>query len=61
MKKYDEYEIISVTSEDTYYPKEMGKLHKKPVLYYKGNIALVNAAKKLQLLEQEKYQIMVVR
>lgn len=54
MKKFDEYEIISLTSDNPHYPKGMRKNIKKPILYCKGNIALVNALKNVAVIGARK-------
>lgn len=50
MKKYDEYEISTITFENVHYPKEMSKTNKKPRLYYKGDITLVNRNKNIAVI-----------
>lgn len=50
MKKFGEYEILSLTSENQHYPKGMLKLNKKPILFCKGNMELVNASKNVAVI-----------
>lgn len=50
MKKFGEYEILSLTSENQHYPKGMLKLNKKSILFCKGNMELVNASKNVAVI-----------
>ena len=48
MKKFDEYPILAVTSDDESYPFGMRKMSNNSVIYYKGDISLLMQLKILQ-------------
>lgn len=60
MKKFDEYPILAVTSDDESYPFGMRKMSNNSVIYYKGNINLINATKNIAVIGTEKYRTEVV-
>ena len=54
MKKFDEYPILAVTSDDESYPFGMRKMSNNSVIYYKGNISLINATKNIAVIGTRK-------
>ena len=54
MKKFDEYPILAVTSDDESYPFGMRKMSNNSVIYYKGNISLISATKNIAVIGTRK-------
>ena len=54
MKKFDEYPILAVTSDDESYPFGMRKMSNNSVIYYKGDISLINATKNIAVIGARK-------
>ena len=54
MKKFDEYPILVVTSADESYPFGMRKMSNNSVIYYKGDISLINATKNIAVIGTRK-------
>ena len=54
MKKFDEYPILAVTSDDESYPFGMRKMSNNSVIYYKGDISLINATKNIAVIGTRK-------